>query len=61
MAINTYKCYRKGAIKDRTQTYNPKNDTFVKRDAVSGQFMDVKQDGSPFKGVAKEIDHRRKR
>lgn len=61
MSINTKKGYRKGAIKDRTQTYNPKNDTFVKRDAVTGQFMDVKQDGSRFKGVAKEIDHRRKR
>lgn len=54
MATNTNKCYRKGAIKDRTQTYNPKNDTFVKRDAVTGQFMDVKQDGSRFKGVAKK-------
>lgn len=61
MAINTKKGYRKGEIKDRTQTYNPKNDTFVKRDAVTGQFMDVKQDGSRFKGVAKEIDYRRKR
>lgn len=61
MATNTDKCYRKGAIKDRTQTYNPKNDTFVKRDAVSGQFMDVKQDGSPFKGVTKEKGNKRKR
>lgn len=27
---------------------------FVKRDTETGPFMDVKQDGTPFKGVRKE-------
>ncbi|SKA63541.1 hypothetical protein SAMN02745213_01401 [Succinivibrio dextrinosolvens DSM 3072] len=60
MATNTNNNYRRGSVKERTQTYNPKNDTYVKRDVDSGQFLDVKQDGTPFKGVAKERDHRRK-
>jgi len=34
--------------------------TWVKRDADTGQFMDQKSDGTPFKGVAKEPDGRRK-
>lgn len=45
---------RKGAVKDRTQTYNPKTEQWVKRDSDTGRFMDVKQDGKPFKGVTKE-------
>lgn len=53
-AKNTGNNYRQGAVKDRTQTYNPKNDTYVKRDSDSGKFMDVKSDGTPFKGVTKE-------
>ncbi len=54
MAKNTGANYRIGAVKGRSQTYNPKNDTYVKRDHNTGRFMDVKQDGSPFKGVRKE-------
>ncbi|MBN8565727.1 MAG: hypothetical protein J0M25_03185 [Flavobacteriales bacterium] len=46
--------YRNGAVRDRSQTYNPKTEQWVKRDASSGRFMDVKQDGTPFKGVTKE-------
>jgi len=46
--------HRHGAVKDRTQTYNPKTDQWVKRDSDTGKFMDVKQDGTPFKGVTKE-------
>ena len=45
---------RKGAVKDRTLTYNPKTEQWVKRDSDTGRFMDVKQDGNPFKGVTKE-------
>jgi len=45
---------RQGAIKERSQTFNPKTDQWVKRDATTGQFMDVKSDGKPFKGVRKE-------
>ena len=54
MAKNTGKDYREGAVKGRTQTYNPKNDTYVKRDSETGRFMNVKSDGTPFKGVTKE-------
>ena len=46
--------HRNGAVKDRSQTYNPKTEKWVKRDADTGRFMDVKQDGTPFKGVTKE-------
>jgi hypothetical protein len=46
--------HRNGAVKGRSQTYNPKTEQYVKRDASTGRFMDVKQDGTPFKGVRKE-------
>lgn len=46
---------RKGAVRERSQTYNQKTDTWVKRDANTGRFMDVKtSDNKPFKGVRKE-------
>lgn len=45
---------RIGAVKNRTQAYNPKTSQWVKRDSATGRFMDVKQDGTPFKGVTKE-------
>ena len=48
----------------RTQTQNPVTGDFVKRNETDGpgkgQFMDVKQDGTKFKGVAVEPDGRRK-
>ena len=46
--------HRIGAVKDRTQVYNPTTDKWVKRDSDTGKFMDVKSDGKPFKGVTKE-------
>ena len=46
--------HRNGAVRGRTQTYNPKTETWVKRDSVTGRFMDGKSDGKPFKGVTKE-------
>ena len=46
--------HREGAVKDRSQVHNPKTDQWVKRDTDTGRFMDVKQDGEPFKGVRKE-------
>lgn len=46
--------HRNGAVKDRSQTYNPKTENWVKRDAGTGRFMDQKADGKPFKGVTKE-------
>ena len=46
---------RKGAVKDRSQVQNPKTGLWIKRDAGTGQFMDVKTSSSkPFKGVRKE-------
>ena len=46
--------HRNGAVKGRTQVYNPRTGLYVKRDRETGRFMDVKQDGTPFKGVRKE-------
>lgn len=46
--------HRNGAVKERSQTYNPKTETWVKRDTNNGRFMDGKSDGKPFKGVIKE-------
>ena len=54
MAKNTGKGYRRGAVDNRSQTYNPVTDQWVKRNPETGQFLDVKQDGKPFKGVRKE-------
>ena len=45
---------RKGQVRGRSQTLNSKTNQYVKRDAETGRFMDVKQDGKPFKGVRKE-------
>lgn len=53
MAKNTGEGFRRGAVCDRSQTYNPKTEQWVKR-GEDGRFMDVKQDGEPFKGVRKE-------
>ncbi|ELY2621646.1 hypothetical protein ACN5L3_001243 [Cronobacter malonaticus] len=60
MAKNTGEGYREGSVKDRTQTQNPQNGNFTKRDTETGKFIDQKTDGTPFKGVAKEKDGRRK-
>ena len=45
---------RKGMVRSRSQTYNPTTGQWIKRDSNTGRFMDVKQDGLPFKGVRKE-------
>lgn len=45
---------RKGAVKQRSQVLNPKTNLYVKRDAETGRFMDVKTTGGKFKGVRKE-------
>lgn len=45
---------RKGMVKRRSQTFNPVTKKWVKRNTETGQFMDVKSDGSKFKGVRKE-------
>jgi hypothetical protein len=45
---------RHGAVKDRSQSFNPVTEQWVKRDSDTGKWMDVKQDGTPWKGVRKE-------
>jgi hypothetical protein len=44
---------RVGAVRQRSQAYNPKTATWTKRGPDS-QFMDGKSDDAPFKGVRKE-------
>jgi hypothetical protein len=46
--------HRQGAVRDRSQVHNSRNDRWVKRDADTGRFMDQKADKKPFKGVTKE-------
>jgi hypothetical protein len=46
--------HRNGAVRDRSQTHNPQNDRWIKRDTGTGKFIDQKADTSPFKGVRKE-------
>lgn len=64
MAKNTGEGYRIGSVDGRTQVKNPATGKWTKRDrsdgADAGEFMDVKSDGTPFKGVAKEPDGRRR-
>ena len=46
---------RVGAVKGRTQVFNPVTGLWTKRDTQTGKFMDVKtSDNTPFKGVRKE-------
>ena len=46
---------RIGAVKQRSQVYNPKTGLWVKRDADTGRFIDVKtSNNTHFKGVRKE-------
>ena len=45
---------RIGAVRKRSQTYNPHNDRWTKRESETGRFMDQKADDKPFKGVRKE-------
>ena len=53
MAKNTGDNFRRGAVRQRTQTFNPSTGQWVKR-GPDGRFMDVKHDGTPFKGVRRE-------
>ena len=65
MAKDTGQGSRKGAVTGRTQVKNPQTGDYTKRNESkgsrqAGEFMAVKKDGKPFKGVAKEPDKRRK-
>jgi hypothetical protein len=46
--------HRNGEVRQRSQTFNPKTDQWVKRDTETGRFLDVKQGGNKFKGVRRE-------
>lgn len=54
MAKNTGNSSRNGAVKNRSQVFNPATGHYIKRDATTGQFLEVKSDGKPFKGIRKE-------
>lgn len=54
MAVNTKEGSRRGAVRQRSQVFNPATGVWVKRDADSGKFVAGKKDGTPFKGVKKE-------
>ncbi|OQW93652.1 MAG: hypothetical protein BWK79_10020 [Beggiatoa sp. IS2] len=57
---HSFNNHRNGSVKDRTQVQNPKTGNWIKRDTDTGQFIDQKSGGKPFKGVAQETDKRRK-
>ncbi len=46
--------HRIGAVRNRSQVYNPTTNQWVKRDSETGRFLDVNQNGKPHKGVRKE-------
>ena len=46
--------HRNGAVRSRSQTFNPRTQQFVKRNVETGHFMNVKQNGMPFKGGRQE-------
>lgn len=43
--------HRNGAVRKRSQVFNPKTGQWVKRDKDTGRFIDVKQNGTPFAGI----------
>lgn len=45
---------RRGMVRGRSQVFNPKTGRYVKRDSKTGKFLNVKQDGTKFKGVRTE-------
>lgn len=57
MAKNTGNGFRRGSVTGRTQFQRP-DGQLQKRDERTGQLMEVKGGGTPFKGVAKEPDGR---
>lgn len=57
MAKNSGSGFRRGAVTARTQ-FQRSDGHWQKRDECTGRLMAVKDDGAPFKGVAKEPDGR---
>jgi hypothetical protein len=52
MAKNTKDGHRVGAVKERTQVYNPKTEQYVKRDSKTGKFISTSD--NKFKGITEE-------
>lgn len=52
MGKNTGNGHRNGAVKNRTQVYNPSNNLFIKRNTTTGQFISAKS--TPYKGIKQE-------
>lgn len=46
--------HRNGAVRERSQVFNPKIETWVKRNAGTGKFMQQKNNGKSFKGIRRE-------
>jgi len=46
--------HRVGAVRERSQVFNPHTDRWVKRDTETGRFLDQKADNDRFKGVRRE-------
>ena len=59
MATNTGKGSRTGSVSGRSQVKSPVSGDYTKRNDSTGRFMQQKEGGTPFKGVAKEPDGRR--
>lgn len=45
---------RHGAVRKRSQTKHSSGKHWIKRDTDTGKFLNVKSDGTKFKGVRKE-------
>jgi len=46
--------HQRGAVTQRSQVLDPRNDRWTKRDTETGLFLDQKANQKPFKGVRKE-------
>ena len=59
MAKNTGEGYRKGAISERSQVFNPKNNQYIKRDTTTGHFVSSKN--TPYKSIKVETTNKDKK
>ncbi len=50
---NPHDGHREGAVRGRSQFRTPQGD-WAKRDDKTGRILDIKRDGTPFKGVRRE-------
>ena len=47
--------HRNGVIRKHSQTFNPKTQQWVKRDADTGRFIDVEQDRNPLRAFGRKV------